>query len=104
MTVCDTTFRHICDNLDEDLDSPRCRQIRQHLEACPDCRAYLDSMKKTVLLFREYPDPLLPTAVRRKLHAALRSTTGESFPWVAASNEREKQKKGTRYGKKHGNS
>jgi RNA polymerase sigma factor (sigma-70 family) len=47
---CDTVYLHICDHLDEDIASPRCRQIKQHLDECPNCRAYLDSLKKTIVL------------------------------------------------------
>jgi RNA polymerase sigma-70 factor (ECF subfamily) len=65
--TCRKTYRYICDNLDERLDSPRCRQIRQHLEQCPNCRAYLDSIKKTVALYKLDTAPDIPASAHRRL-------------------------------------
>jgi anti-sigma factor RsiW len=67
MKACREIYQHICDNLDEDLSSPRCKQIKRHIDACPDCRAYLDSLKKTVILYRKLPVP----PVSRSAHANL---------------------------------
>lgn len=54
---CKEVYLHICENLNQDLDSPRCRTIRKHLQTCPDCSAYLDSVTKTVQLYRTAPAP-----------------------------------------------
>jgi len=64
---CIDVYHHICDNLDQKFDSPECREIRKHMEACPDCRAYLDSLKKTVVLYRSLPAP----HISRSAHARL---------------------------------
>jgi anti-sigma factor RsiW len=64
---CTDVYLFLCDNLDEDIHSPRCREIRRHLEECVDCSAYLASLKKTVVLYRTFPVPRLP----RRLHARL---------------------------------
>lgn len=56
-TTCNDVFQHLCENLDENLDSPKCRMIKQHLDGCPDCMTYLDGLKKTVALYRLYPVP-----------------------------------------------
>ncbi len=47
------TFHEICNYLGGDLDSPFCKEVRDHLEACPECKVYLDSIKKTVYLLRD---------------------------------------------------
>jgi len=44
----------MCEKVDRDLESPTCRKLREHLEKCPDCAAYYDSLKKTILLYRSY--------------------------------------------------
>jgi hypothetical protein len=72
---CEQVYLHICDNLDQKIDSPQCRQIKQHLEACPDCQAYLDSLKKTVALYRALPVPKMSKQAHRKLFATIRSIT-----------------------------
>ncbi len=68
---CSTVFRYICDNLDENLDSPKCRAIRRHIDSCEDCTAYLDSLKKTIRLYRSSPSPRVPGNVHRKLYREL---------------------------------
>lgn len=70
---CIEVVRHVCDNLDEGLNSPRCREIRRHLQKCPNCTAYLDSLKKTVYLFRHEMSRTKPLKTRMELTKKLRS-------------------------------
>lgn len=64
---CKEAYLRICDNLDADPNSAKCRQVLKHLEKCPDCAALLDSVKKTVSLYRSAPTPRIPSATHRKL-------------------------------------
>jgi anti-sigma factor RsiW len=73
---CDRVYLHICDNLDENLNSPRCREIKAHLRECPDCRAYLDSLKKTITLYRAMPEPSVPARAHRRLLKTLTTLEG----------------------------
>jgi predicted anti-sigma-YlaC factor YlaD len=66
-TTCKHTYRFICENLDQDTDSPRCRAIKKHLESCPECRTYLTSLKKTVQIYKLLPTPRVPREVHRNL-------------------------------------
>ena len=45
-------FLQICDYLGGDLDSPACKEVREHLDACPECKNYCNSIKETVKMFR----------------------------------------------------
>jgi hypothetical protein len=67
-----TIFRHICENLDQDMNSPACREIRKHMDGCPECFDYLNSLKTTVALYRNYPAPPLSQASRKRLLSLLR--------------------------------
>lgn len=69
---CSEVAKHICDNLDSQLDTPRCREIRKHIRECPNCFAYLDSVKKTVHLYRVEEPPHLSDRAHRKLMAVLK--------------------------------
>jgi predicted anti-sigma-YlaC factor YlaD len=71
---CSEVSKHICDNLDSRLDSPQCREIRRHIHECPNCYAYLDSVKKTVHLYRVEDIPHVSERTRRKLMAVLKLT------------------------------
>ncbi|MCP4725887.1 MAG: zf-HC2 domain-containing protein [bacterium] len=46
-------YKQICDYLGGDIDSPMCREVKEHLDACPECNVFFDSIKKTVTLCRE---------------------------------------------------
>lgn len=69
---CSEVAKHICDNLDSQLETPRCREIRRHIQECPNCCAYLDSVKKTVHLFRIEEAPHFSDKAHRKLMALLK--------------------------------
>ncbi len=68
---CEDVYLHICDHLDEDISSPRCRMIREHLDACPNCQAYLDSLKKTITLYKAIPEPSVPAQTHKQLFKAI---------------------------------
>jgi len=69
---CADVAAHICENLDYKLTSKKCREIKKHLEQCPNCTAYLDSMKKTVKLYRLVRNPRVPSSARTKLYKVLK--------------------------------
>jgi hypothetical protein len=62
---CKDAANYICENLDEQIDSPVCREIKKHLQNCPDCSLNLADLKKTISLYRRYPSPKL-TSIRHK--------------------------------------
>ena len=79
---CKNVYQYICLNLDADMNSPKCRAIKKHLDSCPNCTAYLDSLKKTILLYKKQESPTIPTSTHRKLHrvidlALLEAATGK---------------------------
>jgi anti-sigma factor RsiW len=80
MVTCRDAHRFICDNLDEHLQSARCRAIRRHLATCARCREYLDSVKKTVTLYRALPAPRVPRGVHSVLLDAVRTLPQPSQP------------------------
>jgi len=48
----------ICDELGEDMDSPSCQALQEYVKSCPNCAAFVDSVKKTIRLYRQYsPEP-----------------------------------------------
>jgi hypothetical protein len=69
---CGEVARHVQEHLDYRLSKAEYRKLKEHLDGCPNCTAYLDSLKKTVRLYHEYPDPKIPNKIRRELHATLK--------------------------------
>jgi anti-sigma factor (TIGR02949 family) len=68
---CAEVVNHICEHLDTEMDRERCRQIKRHVKNCPNCYAYLDSMKKTVHLYKLERVPRTPSRLRKELFAVL---------------------------------
>ena len=68
---CKEAYLRICDNLDADPNSAKCRQVLKHLDTCPDCAALLGSVKKTVALYKSVPTPRVPSATHRRLIKAI---------------------------------
>jgi len=75
---CKEVYLHICDNLDADLNSARCREILRHLGACPDCAAFLDSVRKTVTFYQSFPSPKVPRKAHRNLVHTISRAWGPS--------------------------
>lgn len=67
MVSCKQTYKFICDNLDQNIDSPACIQIKKHLTECPNCRANLDSLKMTVLLYKNQQNPKLKKSISKQI-------------------------------------
>ncbi len=53
-TTCKDVMHHICDNLGDDLDSNRCKGIKEHLENCENCKKYFKSMNTTIQFYKKY--------------------------------------------------
>lgn len=52
--TCKEVSEHICESLGEDLDSPRCIAIKEHLKSCPNCQNYFTSVEKTIEFYKKY--------------------------------------------------
>jgi hypothetical protein len=46
-------IKKMCAMLGEDFDSPACQSMQEQINACPNCKIYYDTIKKTVLLCQE---------------------------------------------------
>lgn len=51
---CKHVMSHICDSLGEDLNSTKCIDIKQHLEGCPNCQKYFESVDSTIQFYKKY--------------------------------------------------
>ena len=67
---CKQIFAMLSDFLDGDLPAKNCRELERHLDGCPPCIAYLESLRTTVEACRKYPAPRAP-APSKQVKAAL---------------------------------
>jgi hypothetical protein len=72
-------IKQICDIMGEDLDAPACQEVLRHLDDCPNCKVYYDTIKKTVHLCKENDcAEELPNDVNQRLMKVL--DLGEFLP------------------------
>ena len=64
---CKEVMNHICDSLGEDLNSPKCVNIKHHLDNCPNCQKYFNSVDSTINFYKMYNVELDNTAHNRLL-------------------------------------
>lgn len=57
--------------IDGEAEAALCAEIEQHLAACENCRVVVDTLRRTVLLYREEQPAPLPEGVKLRLYKAL---------------------------------
>ena len=69
--VCQELQAHLSEFLDNDLEQAVCAQVQAHLRECPGCRAMLNTMQKTIVLYHALAPEPMPDAARARLYRAL---------------------------------
>jgi hypothetical protein len=67
---CQEVMDYICAQFGEDENSARCRELKEHLDKCPDCSTYCDSIEKMIGLYRA-TSPCFSEEARRILLESL---------------------------------
>jgi anti-sigma factor (TIGR02949 family) len=62
---CRELFARLSEYLDGELDEALCAEAEVHLEDCPPCREFLESLRRTVALLGRLPAEPVPEEVRR---------------------------------------
>ena len=68
---CLDTLNQICEELGEDINSPLCKEVEEHLKNCPKCCAHVDSIRKVVRLYQKVGDSEVPETVDERLWKVL---------------------------------
>jgi predicted anti-sigma-YlaC factor YlaD len=68
---CKEMLAALSDFIDGDLEDRLCAEIEAHMRNCPDCEAMVDTLRKTVLLYRTYGQEEVPADVQSRLYAVL---------------------------------
>ena len=69
---CNKVTKYICENLDQHLNSRKCRAIKKHLQSCPECSKDLADLKRVVALYRKESVARITPAIEKRLFAALK--------------------------------
>ncbi len=59
--------QEICEKVDQEISSPTCKQLREHLSSYPFRSAYYDTLKETILLYRKDEEKLRGSQVKKIL-------------------------------------
>jgi len=79
-------LQQLADYLDEDARAELCREIEAHLARCANCQVFVDTMKKTIVLYQVDDRSRrieIPVRVNARLKAALAAEyqkPGETIP------------------------
>lgn len=64
---CRDVMSHICESLGEEIDSPKCIAIKEHLNNCDACKNYFKSVELTIDYYRKYSIKLSAPAENKLL-------------------------------------
>jgi predicted anti-sigma-YlaC factor YlaD len=64
--ICKDVMEHICENLGEQLDSPKCTAIKAHLNNCDNCSTYFKTVEDTIQFYKNY-NVELPEGAHKRL-------------------------------------
>ncbi len=68
---CEALLRALSDYIDGSLPPELCREIEKHLAGCENCRAVLNTTKRSIDLVRESNETSVPDDVRERLFKRL---------------------------------
>jgi len=76
---CHEMLEGISDYVDGSARQSLCEEIERHMEDCPDCRVVVDTLKKTIYLYRQQDETVqMPSDARQRLFRSLRLDDLES--------------------------
>ena len=65
-------FKNVCNFIDGELDARTCAELKKHVAACPKCRIYVDTVRRTIMLYKVNDKPKkLPAAAKQRLYATI---------------------------------
>jgi anti-sigma factor RsiW len=70
--ICHELLSQLSDYIDGELEAALCTQLEAHLAECPDCRVMVDTMRKTIILYRSQAPAELPADVKGRLYQVLK--------------------------------
>jgi len=70
---CQDVFARLSELLDRELPAGTCEDLERHIENCPPCVEFVESLKKSVVLHRTYRPAADPPQLSREVKQALRN-------------------------------
>ncbi len=70
--TCKNLLSQLSDYIDGELEETLCAEIEQHMADCPDCRAVVNTLEKTIELYRTTERAEVPIDVQSRLYKILK--------------------------------
>ncbi len=64
---CQALKAQLSEFIDGELDDAVCQEIERHMEDCDNCRVVVDTLRKTIFLYRDAPSEAVPPEVHARL-------------------------------------
>jgi anti-sigma factor RsiW len=68
---CHDLLDGLSDFIDGEASAELCAEIRRHMAGCDKCRVVVDTLRKTVTIYRQLSQPDLPDQARERLYQVL---------------------------------
>lgn len=69
---CKELLGEMSEYVDGALEASLCAQLEAHLAECPDCRVLVDTLRRTIVLYRTQSRPAIPDDVKSRLYRVLK--------------------------------
>lgn len=69
--TCRRYLASLGDYIEGTLNEDLCDELEAHMAVCEDCRIVVNTLARTIMLYRQMPSPELPNAVKERLFAVL---------------------------------
>ncbi|MEM4284107.1 MAG: anti-sigma factor [Candidatus Caldarchaeum sp.] len=77
---CQQLLRVLGDYIDGEIDPEMCELFERHMAQCLRCQVVVDTLRKTIALYREGELVLeIPVEIREQIHKQLRKRWQEKF-------------------------
>jgi anti-sigma factor (TIGR02949 family) len=70
--TCRELLSQLSEYIDGELEEALCARLEAHLAVCPDCQLMVDTVRKTIVLYRSQASTELPSDVKSRLFRVLK--------------------------------
>lgn len=77
--TCEELLKILSDYIDGEIDPRLCEGLERHLANCKPCQVVVDTLRKTIILYRNGEPYELPIECRERLHRILYERWKEKF-------------------------
>ena len=65
---CELILENLSAYLDGEASAALCAEIDKHLAGCDDCQVVVDTLRRTITLYRTLPQSGMPDSLRKRLY------------------------------------